>query len=206
MKDRIEKLIEDKEMEDNDSSQRDVAFLRSLRASYDKWGGLTEKQKSAFERMEFLSSPAGQEEVKKWTKEYKEKYAKTANIIALYYLRNSHFFRNLCIKIVSDQSYVPTKDQLRALCGNKYATKVIKELQRPPSFNRGDLVRVRESSNIPMLLYPYKGRICVVVENKLETINSHATGSKEYRLLPFGSTDTIVCQERHIKAMRKKAK
>ena len=206
MKERIEKLIEDKLLEEDEKSQRDVSFLRSLSASYDKWGDLTEKQKAAFERIEFLNSPAGIKEAKEWAKEYAEKHAYTAKIISLYYLKNTHFFRDLCVKIVSDQNYIPTKRQLLALCQNRFSKKVINELNRKPNFAKGDLVRVREMKNIPMPLFPFRGRLCVVIENKLTSISSHATGSKEYRLLPFGSTDTIICQERYIKGMRKKAK
>lgn len=206
MKKRIEKLIEEKMLSDDEKSQSDVAFLRSLSASYDKWGNLTDKQRCALERMEYLNSPSGLKEVEEWTEEYRSRCAHTARIVALYYLKNSYFFRDLCVRIVSDQNYVPTKRQFSALCGNKYAKKVIGELNRPPIFGKGDLVRLREGRGVPTNLSPHRGRPCVVIENRLDTINSHAQGSKEYRLLPFGSATTIVCQERHIKGMRKKAK
>ena len=49
MKKRIEKLIEDKLHSEDEKSVSDVAFLRSLSASFDKWGSLTEKQKKAIE-------------------------------------------------------------------------------------------------------------------------------------------------------------
>lgn len=206
MKKRIEKLIEEKLYDEDEKSQRDVAFLRSLSASYDKWGELTEKQKSAFERIEFLSSPAGIKEAKAWAKEYQDKYAKTAKTVTLYYLKCTYLFRDMCVKIVSDPSYVPTKRQVEALCKNKYAKKVIAELNRDPVYNKGALVKVREGNSVPLTMYPLRGRLCVVIENKLDSISSYGVGSKEYRLLPFGSTDTIICQERHIKAMRKRAK
>lgn len=206
MKKRLDKLIEEKLLEEDDKSQRDVAFLRSLRASYDKWGTLTEKQKSAFEKIEFLSSPAGLKKAKEWTREYNDKHLSVAKSLALYYLKNTYLFRNLCTRIVSEPGYVPTRRQVNALCENKYAKKVLKELNRTPSYAKGDIVRVREANTIPLPMFPMRGRLCVVVENKLTSISSYGKGCKEYRLLPFGSTDTIVCQERHIKAMRKKAK
>ncbi len=206
MKERIEKLIEDKLLEEDEKSQRDVAFLRSLRASYAKWGSLTDKQKSAFERIEFLSSPEGLQAAKEWSKEYLEKHQRKAKVVSLYYLKNTYFFRDLCSRIVSEPSFVPTKRQVEALCSNKYAKKVIKELERDPSYDKGSLVKVREANTVPLSLYPLRGRLCVVVENSLDSISSHGAGSKEYRLLPFGSTDTVVCQERHIKALRKRAK
>ena len=208
MKERIDKLIEEKmtDIQEDDYVQSDIAFLRSLRASYERWGNLTEKQKGAFERMEHLNSPAGIEEAKQWKKEYAEKHLETAKIVSLYYLKNTHFFRDLCTKIVSDPKYTPSKRQVVALCQNQYAKRVIRELKRKPIFSKGELVKVRENRTIPIPLSPYRGRLCVVIDNKLQSISSHAAGSKEYRLLPFGSTETIVCQERHVKAMRKRAK
>ena len=206
MKKRIEKLIEDKLTKEDEKSLRDVAFLRSLGASFAKWGSLTEKQTAAIERMEHLASPAGMEEVAQWTRDYRKNHAKTAKSVSLYYLKNTYYFRDICLKVVSEPSYVPTKRQFQALTENKFAKKVIRELQRPPTYGKGDLVRVREGNTVPLSMYPLRGRLCIVIDNNLTSIQSHAVGSKEYRVLPFGSTDTIVCQERHIKSMRKKAK
>jgi len=206
MKKRIEKLIEDKSSQEDERSQRDVAFLRSLSASYDKWGNLTSKQKSAFERIEFLSSPEGMREATDWKKEYTEKHTIIAQTLSIYYLKNTCYFRDIATKIISDSNYVPTRRQFEALSGNKYAKKVVTELEREPVFAKGSLVKIRETSGVPMSVYPLRGRICVVIDNKLPSISSHAAGSKEYRILPFGSADTFVCQERYMKAMRKKAK
>ena len=206
MKKRIEKLIEEKLSQEDEKSHRDVAFLRSLSASYDKWGDLTSKQKSAFERMEFLNSPEGMKEATDWKREYTEKHATTAQTLSIYYLKNTCYFRDIATKIISDSNFVPTRRQFEALSGNKYAKKVVTELKREPVFAKGSLVKIREISGVPMNIYPLRGRICVVIDNKLQSISSHAAGSKEYRVLPFGSADTFVCQERYMKAMRKKAK
>jgi hypothetical protein len=206
IKNRIEKLIDQKRLQEDDKSQRDVTFLRSLSASYDHWGALTDKQRVAFERMEHLNSHAGLEEAQQWVEEYKKRHATTAKLVALYYLSTSHFFRDTCLKIASNQNYIPTKRQYSALCENKFAKKVIRELKRKPAFATGELVKMREGNSVPLQLCPLRGRICVVIENSLDSIKSYAKGSKEYKLLPFGSANTIVCQERHIKAMRKRAK
>ena len=202
-KERLEKLIEKKK----NSEDRDALdFLESLRGNLEKWGELTAKQVAAFERIEYLSSQEGKDYVKAWQEEYSKNLTENAKVCAKYYLANPPYFNDLATKILHNPEFVPTEKQYRALCENKYAVRVLKEYHRDPEFANGEIVQVRDSVTMPYHLYPVKGKPCVVINNKTETITTHAKGAKTYKILPFGKSTLFDCQERHLKGMKKKRK
>ena len=88
------------------------------------------------------------------------------------------------------------------MCENKYAIKVLKEYRRPPQFNAGDIVQVREASSMPYHLYNLRGKPCVVIKNDSGIITTHAKGAKVYKILPFGQSKLFDCQERHLKSLK----
>ena len=198
-KERLDKLIEKKEKENNIN---DLAFLQSLRSGLEKWGNLTEKQSKALEKMEYLSSPEGQKEVAQWKIDYAKKYKDNALVCARYYLANPPYFNDVASKVVSNPDFVPTKPQYLAMCDNKYTKRVLFEHSREPSYSKGDIVQVRNSKSMPYHLYQFRGKPCVVIENKTGKITTHAAGAKNYKILPFGHTQMLECQERHLKGFK----
>jgi hypothetical protein len=198
-KDRIDKLIaQKKEANDEDT----LEFLESLRAGLDKWGELTAKQVAAFERIEYLSSAAGKDYVAAWQKEYSKNLKETAKICARYYLANPPYFNDIATKIVSNPEFIPTENQFRAMCENKYTVKVVKEYHRNPEYGNGDIVQVRDSRTMPYHLYNLRGKPCVVINNNSGLITTHAKGAKIYKILPFGQSKLFECQERHLKSLK----
>jgi len=202
-KDRLKKLIEEK-TKANDAGA--LEFLNSLQTSLEKWGELTAKQTAAFERIEYLSSPEGKDYVAAWQQEYSENLAPTAKVCARYYLANPPYFNDLSSNILSNPEFVPTEKQYRAMCENKYTTRVIKEFNRKPEFSNGDIVQIRDSRSMPYHLYNIKGKPCVVINNNSGHITTHAKGAKVYKILPFGQSRLFECQERHLKSLKPQKK
>ena len=203
-KERLDKLIATKLQEDQDADTLD--FLKSLKSNLEKWGELTVKQVAAFERIEYLSSQEGQDYVKAWQKEYSENLVEKAKICSRYYLSNPPYFNDLSSKILSNAAFIPTEKQYRAMCENKYTSRVIKEFYRTPAFSNGDIVQIRDNSAMPYHLYSIRGNPCVVINNNTGAITTHATGAKVYKVLPFGQSKLFECQERHLKGYRSKKK
>ena len=122
-KERIEKLIEKKKQNNDEEA---LGFLESLQTSMEKWGDLTEKQRKAFERIEYLSSDEGRKYVAAWQQEYSKSLKESATVCARYYLANPPYFHDIASKVVSNPEFIPTEGQFRAMCENKYAIKVLK--------------------------------------------------------------------------------
>tara|TARA_R100000808_G_C2154965_1_gene166530 strand:- start:9113 stop:9763 length:651 start_codon:yes stop_codon:yes gene_type:complete len=198
-KDRLDSLIEKKQEEEDGDT---ISFLESLKANLEKWGRLTEKQMAAFERIEYLASDEGKKYVEDWRKEYVENLMPSALICARYYLANPPYFNDIANKIIANPSFVPTEKQYRALCENKYATKVLAEARREPKYENGDIVQIREAQAMPYHLYPIKGKPSVVISNKTGIVTTHAQGAKVYKILPFGQSQMFECQERYLKGFR----
>tara|TARA_Y100001938_G_scaffold149831_1_gene238184 strand:- start:1882 stop:2517 length:636 start_codon:yes stop_codon:yes gene_type:complete len=198
-KERLDKLIEQKEKQ-NDT--KDLPFLQSLRSNLEKWGNLTEKQTKALDKIEYLSSPEGKKEVEDWKRDYSAKYKKNAVVCAHYYLANPPYFNDVASNVVSNPDFVPTKPQYLAMCQNKYTKRVLFEYHKEPVYKKGDIVQVRNAKTMPYHLYQFRAKPCVVVENRTGKITTHAEGAKTYKVLPFGHTSMLECQERFLKGFR----
>jgi len=202
-KDRLEKLIEEKRAGQDESA---LEFLESLKRSLTTWGELTEKQSAAFERIEYLSSEEGKDYVAAWQKEYSKGLIDDAKVCAKYYLANPPYFNDLASKILYNADFVPTEKQYRAMCENKYTTKILKEYKRKPEFDNGEIVQIRDITAMPYHLFPIKGKPCVVINNNSGKITTHARGAKVYKILPFGKSTLFDCQERYLKGMKPQKK
>jgi hypothetical protein len=188
---RIEKLLENKDL--NDSSR---SFAKSLLESTKKWGRLSHKQWSAFERMEARFDPKVIAERQGWTDAWNEEKAKNLQRAAKYYLMNPPYFGEVAAKIIEDETYIPSEKLYRKMVENKYTQKVLATYASEPAYDAGSLVKVRSSQNCPH--HRLKGSIALVVSNEGD-ISSAAKGGRPYTILPFGASKTFRIEERWLK-------
>lgn len=193
---RLETLVNNPEVPQNTKD-----FLQSLTSAYEKYEGLTAKQYEAFQKIEARFSAERIAERKAWTGEYNEERRQIAKICAEYYLANPPYFQDLARRIVTDTEFVPTEKQYRALCDNKYAKKVIAATQQEEKFAKGSMVMGRATA--PRSI---RNKHLVVIEVNAAPVKSAAKGSKIYRVLPVGSPNTILVEEREIKRAPKNKK
>ena len=188
---RIEKLLENPAL--NPSSR---SFAESLLGNCKKWGSLTAKQWSAFERMEARFDPEVIAARKGWHDSWDENKARKLQIAAKYYLKNPPYFGEVAAKIVEDKTYIPSEKLYRKMVENKYVQKVLATYDTEPAYANGSLVQVRNSQNTPFR--SLRGKIALVVSNEGD-VSSAAKGGRPYTILPFGSEKTYRVEERWLK-------
>jgi len=128
-------------------SEGDRKFATSLSEQLKDQGKLTPKQVECLDRMEERYSEEAIAARKNWEANYKAEHRQTALICANYYI-TTNYFRDLAVKIQSDEDFVPTQRQFNALTQNKYAKKAIKAATEPPAFPVGTLAKVRANYNL----------------------------------------------------------
>jgi hypothetical protein len=105
------------------------------------------------------------------------------------------YFRDLSVKIATDEDFVPTQKQYNALTQNKYAQKAIKAATEPPAFPVGSLCKVRANFNLvsnPKL----HDQMGLVVANHAKGLYASST------ILVNG--EQVKLQDRCLKAAKKK--
>ena len=187
-------------------------FLESLKSQAEKGRSLSVKQVDILERVEKQKcSPEAREEAVEWNKLYKSEKRDTAITVAKYYKSQGTYFLGLAVKILDNPDFVPSKKAYQKLCENKYAKRILSELAKPPVFSVGDVVCLRHGAdNIPTARYRISSAMrlkpMLVLSVDTETIESAVKGAKRYTLLPYGSTDTHVFEERALKRYKKPKK
>ena len=173
-------------------------FVESLQEQFNKRGRLSHRQIEILERIENdkLSSSAV-ENAKRWFSEYGDEHRRIARICAEYY-KVAGYFTSIVHGILDNaESFIPSEKQWKKMCENKYAKKVIAEHDAAPKYPTGSVVAFRSTAD-----WSHRqksgGMPCVVISSG-GTIKSAAKGSKPYKVLPYGSTQIIECEERHIK-------
>jgi len=189
---RIETVLE---RVDDDWSQ---GFLESIRDQL-KWHNLSQKQIAQFEKIEKENSDAAMLERANWSQEYEEKYKKDFLLIAEYY-QGAGYFTNIALKALSDGDYVPPRAVFQKM-QNKYSAKVLEEIKRTPKYPPGSSVVPRANAAWGVRQYLAKGGL--VLKTDLP-VTSAAKGGKKYRILPYGSAEPIECEERWLKALKKR--
>ena len=194
-------------------------FADSIRDQIKRGRTLSERQKATCNKILKENSKEANQELANWETEYNTHHKKKAKQIATYYsVQSGGYFRGLVKVILADE--VPPRGKYLKMRNNKYAKKVLAEIEREPRFStedhiipnskfmnnysfnhammsgrNGSYVSVDEKAN-----FKSRGGIIIDVDEK---IFSAAKGAKRYLVLPFGSAETYWVEERFLK---KKAK
>ena len=200
-------------------SQWAAGFADSIRDQIKRGRTLSARQKATCHKILKENSKEANRELANWATEYQMHHKKKAKQIATYYsVQSGGYFRDLVKTILADE--VPPRGKYLKMRNNKYAKKVLAEIERTPRFStedhiipnskfqegysfndammsgrNGSYVSVGEKSN-----FKSRGGIIIDIDEK---IFSAAKGAKRYLVLPFGSAETYWVEERFLK---KKAK
>jgi len=195
-------------------------FADSIREQVTKGRHLSDRQKVVCHKILKENSKEANRELANWATEYNTHHKKKAKQIATYYSAQSGgYFRDLVKTILADE--VPPRGKYLKMRNNKYAKKVLAEIERKPRFSTEDHIEPNSkfqtgySFKHPMMSgrngdtyvsgneksnFKARGGIIIDVDDK---IHSAAKGAKRYLVLPFGSANTYWVEERFLK---KKAK
>jgi hypothetical protein len=183
-------------------SQWENKFIQSLQKQFNKRGSLSPRQIEIFERIEEQKlSTSAQDAQQQWEHNYNDKKRRIAWICAEYY-QEAGYFNNLVINILSNPDFIPSEKEWRKMCENKYAKKVLAIQETPAKYETGSLVTFRATAYWADRQIA-GDRPCVVIVSG-GSIKSAAKGAKPYKVLPFGASSPIDCEERHLKIYRKK--
>jgi len=178
-------------------------FVESLLTQVDRGRTLSARQLEVFEKIEIRYSDTVMAQKQKWIKTYgtDSSLREKARICAEYYIATG-YYRDLALNILAEDGFVPTEKQFNGITGNKYAAKVLAAHYAEPKFEVGSYVSLRSTAP-----FDYRRRAslgpCVIIQADAAPIVSAARGVKRYKILPFGSAETIIVEERHLKKARK---
>ena len=178
-------------------------FVESLLTQVDRGRTLSARQLEVFEKIENRYSDAVLAQRQKWIDKYRSdpSLREKARICAEYYAATG-YYTDLAESILHQDGFAPTEKQFNGITGNKYAAKVLAAYYAEPKFAVGSYVSLRSTAP-----FDYRRRAslgpCVIIQSDAAPIVSAARGVKRYKILPFGSAETIIVEERHLKKARK---
>ena len=125
-------------------SSWEQGFIESIVDQMKKGRTLSNNQERIVTRCLEKTTPENVASREEWEKEYVEQHRETALLCARYYKREG-YFEMMVHNLLSDESYIPTRELYTKMCENKYAKKVIENASTPFQFGLGDLARVRKT-------------------------------------------------------------
>lgn len=179
-------------------NSRDRSFVESLKRQFHRWGKLTEKQQYALNQMIERHSPEGILRRENWAAIYRENHRSDAMVAAAYYEANPPYYRDLSIRILNEENFVPSEKQFNAITKNKYAQKVIAAANAAPKYAVNSLIEGRASSSRKI-----RGKKAFVLKVDAGPITNAAKGVKKYLVLPIGEAAPLLVEERDIKIVKK---
>jgi len=201
-------------------SQWADGFADSIRDQITKGRTLSDRQKATCHKILKENSKEANRELANWESEYNMHHKKKAIQIATYYkAQTGGYFGALVASILADQ--VPPRGKYLKMRNNKYAKKVLAEIERKPRFSTEDHIEPNSkfqtgySFKHPMMSgrngdtyvtgdeksnFKARGGIIIDVDDK---VVSAAKGAKRYLVLPFGSANTYWVEERFLKKKSK---
>ena len=182
-------------------TQWEGGFLESVAESFSKYKGLTPRQYEIFEKIEKkYTDPSAVKDWNQWVKSYGDDERKVAKIVAKYYIAENQrqgtgYWGDLPKKILSDNKFIPTRNQFEKMTGNNYAKRAIAAATEDAKFPVGSIARIRQS-----ISYTHK---CAKYPNQDVLILSILEDPREYKTsqvcLLSNPAEIFEIQQRHLK-------
>ena len=197
-------------------SQWAEGFADSIRDQIKRGRTLSDRQKATCNKILKENSKEAQKSLANWESEYNTHHKKKATQLAIYYKSQAGGYYGDVVKDILEGK-VPVRGKYLKMRNNKYAKKVLAELERKPRFGTDDHIIPNSkflsgySFNSSMMQtvggetyvegdekrnFKARGGVIIGIDDK---IVSAAKGSKRYIVLPFGSMKTYFVEERYLK-------
>jgi hypothetical protein len=173
-------------------------FLGSLLDSAKKWGRLTGKQHDVFQRIEKKSDPKHIAARKVWDNNFTDEMREKLKFAAEYYKANPPYFSDAADRILSNPDYLPTEKLYRKMVENKYVQRAYNNANEEIKYAVGTMALIRNTSNVPHSHRPWRGKLVMIVKCE-QSVRSATKGARKLTVLPVGSMETILTEERYIK-------
>ncbi len=200
-------------------SQWAKGFADSICEQITKGRTLSDRQKVVCYKILKENSEEAQESLANWHEEYNTKFKSLGYKISSYYqAQGGGYYGNVATPVLAGK--VPERRAFLKMINNKYAKKVIAEIERKPRFSTDDHIIPNSkfltgySATNRMICtrtgqLPHKeirqsfkarGGVILGVDDK---IVSAAKGAKRYLVLPFGAAEVYLVEERFLKVKPK---
>ena len=186
------------------SSAWETNFANSLLSQAQAGQSLSERQLEILEKIESKCSDEALQACNEWNDSFTPEMAEKYRIMMEYYDKTG-YYGNLTTAHKNDPSLVPTMENYQRITGNKYAVKVLYAWFKEPSYAPGSMVALRSGASYG-LTRAFERSMGIVVSVNDSAPVAAARGSKIYRVLPVGSAQTVICEERHLKSVRSRKK
>ena len=187
-----------------DSSTWETNFANSLLSQAKAGRNLSDRQVEILEKIESKWSDDALQARNNWTDNFTPEMAEKYRVMMEYYVKTG-YYNNLTTAYKNDPSLVPAMENYQRITDNKYAAKVLAAWFKEPSYPPGSMVALRSGASYG-LRRAFQRSMGIVVSVNDSAPVSAARGSKIYRVLPVGSAQTIICEERHLKSVRSRKK
>lgn len=194
-------------------------FVESVCQQVDKGYSLSERQKEVCIKIIGENTEEALEELKVWDDVYNRDWKEDAIKVANYY-KWTNYYGSIVASVLAGST--PNRHAFMKMMNNKYAKKVLSELQKQPRFAISSHVignskfrtggwnfdlSMFEPSKTQGFSYDNKfrkdsknmkerGGIILDID---DIVKSAVKGAKRYLVLPFGSTTTYWVEERYLK-------
>ena len=196
IKARVEKLSKEEALTNWESS-----FLTSLLQQTDKGRSLSHRQNSTLQNIESKYSPDRKAALQAWKEAFTSEMHENMTIMAHYYINNPPYFREMSERILSEEPFVPSEKAYRAMCENKYATRVIAIVKDSSLFEAGSMACVRANANGRAARF--RNKMVMVLEHDASKVVSAARDARPVHVIPVGTAESFWTEERYLKKVKK---
>ena len=177
-------------------------FISSITEGAKRYGSLTGKQESILQRIEKSKDPVIQAARKKWRAAFTEKMREKMTIAGHYYLNNPPYFNDLANRVLSDDAFIPTEKQYRAMVENKYVQKVLDNMNSVPTFPVGSMAQIRQTAPPSLSAKKRFANKMVMIIDYPDKVAGAAKGAVPVLVLPVGAAEVIETEVRWLKKAR----
>jgi len=188
-----------------DRSSWDAGFVESL-IRQEARGPLSDRQVETLEKIEARHTDELLLERQAWLR---GGYGATERLrmrLACEYYGRGGYYSTITSRFFAEDDYVPSKEQYDKVVNNKYAQKVIVAWESAAKYAAGTMVQIRSTAPSTRLRQAdgsilRAGAVCVVISTTESIVNA-AKGCKRYKVLPVGTVQTYLVEERDVKIHR----
>lgn len=208
LKTRLEKLISSPDVQNNASS---LQFMKSLLEQFTKYHSLSEKQAKCIADAEsrYVPSSASSKAFDEWKEEYDEQKRDNAIKIAKWYKNNHeqspntvpYYYQFTAEKILSDESYIPSRESYDKMVGNKFAEKYLENTAKGSRFTAGDLAElsgIKKAIQLYRNKFPCETGLVIHVAEPRKAI----AGGYIITVMPTGTDVMIEVEERWLRKVK----
>lgn len=175
-------------------------FAQSLLSQARSGVALSLRQVEVLEGIETEWSEAKVAARQSWDQTFTPEMAESFRVMTEYYGKNG-YFQNIVRARQASPEMIPSQRDYERVTSNKYALKVLAGWFDAPVYEVGSMVSLRSSAG-RALRQKLPAGLAVIIASNAEVPTRACRGNKVYKLLPIGSSQTIMAEECNLKNAR----